>query len=56
MIQKVENEHGLCIDHQNKTTCVYANFSGRCKKPDYEQNCVDMVTGKSFIFIEVADE
>ena len=54
MIKKIENEHGLCRDNQKKITCAYFNNGAKCKKPDYE-NCVDMNTCKSYIFIEVED-
>lgn len=54
MITKIENEHGLCIDHLNNVKCVYADSGSRCKKPDYER-CMDINSGKSYIFIKVKD-
>lgn len=54
MITKVENNYGLCRDNQKNIVCAYYNNGGRCKKPDYE-NCLDMVTDKSYIFVEVED-
>ena len=55
MITKIENEHGLCADKLNHKICAYYNNGAPCKIPDYE-TCLDMVTGKSYIFIEVKDE